>query len=82
MIEFLTNLHIGWWFLAHTLIMLACFISLDQYNYKRTMLFARAIEEIQTKLNELEVDIKYIQNSMVKRDVLERIAEYDEEDYD
>ena len=25
MFEFLSNLHIGWWFLAHTLIMVVCF---------------------------------------------------------
>ena len=85
MIEFISNLHIGWWFLAHALIMLACFISLDQYNYKRTMLFARAIEEMQTKLDkldELEVDIKYIQNSMVKRPLVDRISDFEDDDYE
>jgi len=80
MFEFLSNLHIGWWFLAHTLIMVVCFTSLDNFAYKRTMLFAGALQDIKDKLDELEVDIKYIQNSMVKRDVVERIAEYDDED--
>tara|TARA_R100000654_G_scaffold69989_1_gene99952 strand:- start:525 stop:764 length:240 start_codon:yes stop_codon:yes gene_type:complete len=50
MIEFISELHFGWWFLAHTLIMIACFISLDNYNYKRTIMFANAIEEINKKL--------------------------------
>ena len=54
MIEFLTNLHIGWWFLAQTLMILACFISLDNYNYKRTMLFAEALEDIKSKLDLIE----------------------------
>ena len=47
--EFFTNLHIGWWFLAQTLIILVCFISLDNYAYKRTMLFANAIEDLRAK---------------------------------
>ena len=54
MIEFISNLHIGWWFLAHALTMLACFISLDNYNYKRTMLFANAIQEMNEKLERIE----------------------------
>ena len=54
MIEFISELHFGWWFLAHTLIMIACFISLDNYNYKRTMLFAKAIEEIDRKLESIQ----------------------------
>ena len=57
MIEFLTNLHIGWWFLAHGLTMLACFISLDNYNYKRTMLFANAIQQMNEKIEGLEEHI-------------------------
>ena len=54
MTEFLSDLHIGWWFLAHALIMLACFISLDNYNYKRTMLFANALQDINDKLDRIE----------------------------
>jgi hypothetical protein len=52
--EFFTNLHIGWWFLAQTLIILVCFISMDNYAYKRTMLFARAIEDLTAKVDRLE----------------------------
>ena len=52
--EFFTNLHIGWWFLAQTLIILACFISLDRYAYHRSMLFARAIEDLTAKVDRLE----------------------------
>ena len=57
MIEFLTNLHIGWWFLAHGLTMLACFISLDNYNYKRTMLFANVVQEMNQKIEGIEQHI-------------------------
>jgi hypothetical protein len=49
------------------------------------MLFARAIEDMQTKLDkldELEVDIKYIQNSMVKRPLVDRISDFEDEDVD
>jgi hypothetical protein len=52
--EFFTSLHIGWWFLAQTLIILVCFISMDNYAYKRTMLFARAIEDLTAKVDRLE----------------------------
>ena len=54
MIEFLSNLHIGWWFLAHTLIMVVCFTSLDNFAYKRTMLFANALQDIKDKLELIE----------------------------
>ena len=64
MIEFLTNLHIGWWFLAHALIMVACFISLDNYNYQRTMLFAEALEDIKSKLELVESRTKYLTKSI------------------
>ena len=80
MIEFLTNLHIGWWFLAHTLIMVVCFTSLDNFAYKRTMLFANALQDIKDKLDELEVEIKYIQNSMVKRPLVDRISDFEDKD--
>ena len=52
--EFFTNLHIGWWFLAQTLIILVCFISIDNYAYKRTMLFAQAFEDVKSRLDILE----------------------------
>jgi len=52
--EFFTNLHIGWWFLAQTLIILVCFISIDNYAYKRTMLFAEAFEDVKSRLDILE----------------------------
>ena len=52
--EFFTNLHIGWWFLAQTLIILACFISLDRYAYHRSMLFANYFEQLNKKIELLE----------------------------
>ena len=77
MIEFISNLHIGWWFLAHALTMLVCFISLDNYNYKRTMLFANAIQEMNEKLELIELrTAKQIKTMRVLED-----DEY-EEDYD
>ena len=71
MIEFISELHFGWWFLAHTLIMLACFTSLDNLNYKRTMLFANAIEEIQNKLDLLESKTAYYQDLANKLDSID-----------
>ena len=76
MIEFISNLHIGWWFLAHALTMLACFISLDNYNYKRTMLFANAIQEMNEKLERIEGRTTHKMKSMRAFD-----DDY-EEDYD
>ncbi len=64
MIEFLTNAHIGWWFLAQTLVIGACFISLDNYNYQRTMLFTEALEDIKSKLELVESRTKYLTKSI------------------
>lgn len=64
MIEFLTNAHIGWWFLAQTLVIGACFISLDNYNYKRGMLFANAIQDLNSKLELIESRTKHLMKSI------------------
>jgi len=63
--EFFTNLHIGWWFLAQTLIILVCFISLDNYAYKRTMLFANAIEDLRAKVDRLSDKVGDVRSELM-----------------
>ena len=63
--EFFTNLHIGWWFLAQTLIIMVCFISLDNYAYKRTMLFANAIEDLKAKVDRLSDKVGDVRSDLM-----------------
>ncbi|MDA9868738.1 hypothetical protein N9D67_02675 [Gammaproteobacteria bacterium] len=52
--EFFTNLHIGWWFLSQTLIIIVCFISIDRYAYHRAVLFGNVLDQLNKRLASLE----------------------------
>ena len=48
------DLHIGWWFLGQTLIIIACFISVDRYNFRRGMVLQTLLYDVLQKLETIE----------------------------
>lgn len=45
----LENINLYWWFVGQTIIIVACFISVDRYNFKRAMVMQTHYQDILAK---------------------------------
>jgi len=54
----LENINLYWWFVGQTIIIVACFISVDRYNFKRAMVMQTHYQDILAKLDRVELMVE------------------------
>ena len=54
----LENIHIGWWLVIQTIIIVGCFISVDRYNFKRAMVLQTLINDVLERLARVELMVE------------------------